>query len=287
MDEYSIALKKELVEQFKGKANIEALVEVLGSELQEIADFYEQLRTERDLYRAVGKQLDGVGDIAVLTRQEAGKLAAYAGRGHGTDDETYRKYLIYKILKNTCDCTYPEIIKAFRMFWDKPLYYSENPEYPAVMVLETGTLAPEDHAENLLAAPIIKAAGVGIHITATTEAPVIESEVNITPFLGRGTAITKLPELEPEMPVVGLYVAPVIGRGMSITKLPSIEPDLGVAAMMGHATAAMVGTITETRLPELEDFNTEIHTAAVGRFFTAPHGTVMETKLPELKEKTV
>ena len=40
MDEYSIALKKELVEQFKGKANIEALVEVLGSELQEIADFY-------------------------------------------------------------------------------------------------------------------------------------------------------------------------------------------------------------------------------------------------------
>ena len=28
MDEYSIALKKELVEQFKGKANIEALVEV-------------------------------------------------------------------------------------------------------------------------------------------------------------------------------------------------------------------------------------------------------------------
>ena len=151
MDEYSIALKKELVEQFKGKANIEALVEVLGSELQEIADFYEQLRTERDLYRAVGKQLDGVGDIAVLTRQEAGKLAAYAGRGHETDDETYRKYLIYKILKNTCDCTYPEIIKAFRMFWDKPLYYSENPEYPAVMFLETGTLAPEDHAENLLA----------------------------------------------------------------------------------------------------------------------------------------
>ena len=59
------------------------------------------------------------------------------------------------------------------------------------------------------------------------------------------------------MPVVGLYVAPVIGRGMSITKLPSIEPDLGVAAMMGHATAAMVGTITEPRLPELEDFNTE------------------------------
>lgn len=287
MDSYFSTTKKDLVEQFKGKANIEALADVLASELQEVFDFYEQLRTERDLHSAVGRQLDGVGDIAVLSRQEAGKLAAYAGRGHSTDDETYRKYLVYKVLKNTCDCTYPEIIKAFRMFWDKPLYYSENPEYPAVMFLETGKLAPEDHAENLLAAPIIKAAGVGIHITAITETQVIESEVHITPFLGRGTAITKLPELEPEMPVVGLYVAPVIGRGMSITKLPSIEPDLGTAAMVGRATAAMVGTITETRLPELEDFNTDIHTAAVGRFFTVPHGTVMETKLPELKEETV
>ena len=287
MDKYIATMKKDLVEQFKGKANIEALAEVLGSELQEVFEFFEQLRTQRDLHSAVGRQLDGVGDITVLTRQEAGKLAAYAGRGHSTDDETYRKYLVYKVLKNTCDCTYSDIIKAFRMFWDKPLYYSENPEYPAVMFLETGNLAPEDHAENLLAAPIIKAAGVGIHITAITETPVIESEVHITPFLGRGTAITKLPELEPEMPVVGLYVAPVIGRGMSVTKLPSIEPDLGTAAMVGRATAAMVGTITETRLPELEDFNTEIHTAAVGRFFTAPHGTVMETKLPELKEETV
>lgn len=287
MDKYIATMKKDLVEQFKGKANIEALAEVLGSELQEVFEFFEQLRTQRDLHSAVGRQLDGVGDITVLTRQEAGKLAAYAGRGHSTDDETYRKYLVYKVLKNTCDCTYSDIIKAFRMFWDKPLYYSENPEYPAVMFLETGKLAPEDHAENLLAAPIIKAAGVGIHITAITETPVIESEVHITPFLGRGTAITKLPELEPEMPVVGLYVAPVIGRGMSVTKLPSIEPDLGTAAMVGRATAAMVGTITETRLPELEDFNTEIHTAAVGRFFSAPHGTVMETKLPELKEETV
>lgn len=287
MDKYIATMKKDLVEQFKGKANIEALAEVLGSELQEVFEFFEQLRTQRDLHSAVGRQLDGVGDITVLTRQEAGKLAAYAGRGHSTDDETYRKYLVYKVLKNTCDCTYSDIIKAFRMFWDKPLYYSENPEYPAVMFLETGKLAPEDHAENLLAAPIIKAAGVGIHITAITETPVIESEVHITPFLGRGTAITKLPELEPEMPVVGLYVAPVIGRGMSVTKLPSIEPDLGTAAMVGRATAAMVGTITETRLPELEDFNTEIHTAAVGRFFVAPHGTVMETKLPDLKEETV
>ena len=257
-------------------------MEVLGSELQEIADFYEQLRTERDLYRAVGKQLDGVGDIAVLTRQEAGKLAAYAGRGHGTDDETYRKYLIYKILKNTCDCTYPEIIKAFRMFWDKPLYYSENPEYPAVMFLETGLLAPEDHAENLLAAPIIKAAGVGIHITATTESPEMERTIHFTPVLGRGLAITSLPVLEPELSEPTIYITPVLGRGMSVTRLPPIEPVFATAAAHGCASAAL-HTATDTALPVLPEFDTVITAAAHGRA-TADAQSITQTKLPELKE---
>ena len=47
----------------------------MGGELQEVFDFFEQLRNERDVYHAIGKQLDGVGDIAVLTRKEAGQLA--------------------------------------------------------------------------------------------------------------------------------------------------------------------------------------------------------------------
>lgn len=287
MDDFSVGLKKELVEQFKGKANIEALVEVLGSELQEIADFYEQLRTMRDLKQAAGKQLDGVGDIVVLSRMEAGKLARSPTQTEAIEDDVYRKYLIYKILKNTCNCTYPELIKAFRMFWDKPLYYSEDPEYPATMFLKTGTLRPEDHAEDLLSAPIIKAAGVGIHITATTEAPEINAELHITPFLGRGTAITTLPELEPVMPAAGLYIAPVIGRGMSVTELPTIEPVRGTAVVLGRAFTATHGSIMETRLPPLPEHDTEIPAAVDGRFFAAVHGSVTETRLPELKEEIV
>lgn len=287
MDDFSVGLKKELVEQFKGKANIEALVEVLGSELREIADFYEQLRTMRDLKQAVGKQLDGVGDIVVLSRMEAGKLARSPTQTEAIEDDVYRKYLIYKILKNTCNCTYPELIKAFRMFWDKPLYYSEDPEYPATMFLKTGTLRPEDHAEDLLSAPIIKAAGVGIHITATTEAPEINTELHITPFLGRGTAITTLPELEPVMPAAGLYIAPVIGRGMSVTELPTIEPVRGTAVVLGRAFTATHGSIMETRLPPLPEHDTEIPAAVDGRFFAAVHGSVTETRLPELKEEIV
>lgn len=285
--DYRQSVEKDTLEQFRGQPNIQVLHDVLAKQLQDVYDFFMELKLHRWIHDATGKQLDGVGDIVVLSRAEASEYAKAAGLGDASDDEVYRKYLYYKVLKNTNNCTYPELIKAFRMFWEKPLYYSEDPEYPATMFLDTGILTPEDHAEDLLSSPIIKAAGVGIHITATTESPPADGELHITPVLGRGMAITALPELEPEMKAAGLYIAPVIGRGMSTTKLPSIEPDLGIAAMAGHATAAMVGTITETRLPELEDFNSEIHTAAVGRFFVAQHGTVMETKLPELKEETV
>ncbi|MFR5990242.1 MAG: hypothetical protein ACLUGP_07605 [Faecalibacterium prausnitzii] len=112
-------MKNDLVERFRGKANIEALMEVIGAQLQQVYDFYDQLRQDRGVHTAVGKQLDGVGDIVVMTRMEAGKLAGDPIPFEVIDDETYRRYLIYKILKNTCDCTYPDIIKAFRMFWDR------------------------------------------------------------------------------------------------------------------------------------------------------------------------
>ena len=61
MADFVTKLKQDLVEQFRGKANIEALMEVVGIELQEVFDFYEQLRTQRSVDTAVGKQLDGVG----------------------------------------------------------------------------------------------------------------------------------------------------------------------------------------------------------------------------------
>ena len=123
---YREFVEKDTIEQFRGKPNIQVLHDALARQLQDLFDFFLQLKTGRSLSDAVGAQLDGVGDIVVLSRREAGDLASYAGRGGETDDETYRKFLVYKVLKNTCDCTYPDIIKAFRMFWDKPLYYSEN-----------------------------------------------------------------------------------------------------------------------------------------------------------------
>lgn len=162
MADFVSALKADLVEQFRGKENIEGLVEVIGIQLQVVYDFFEQLRNERNVNTALGKQLDGVGDIVVLTRKEAGKLSKNSTQIDGIDDEIYRQYLIYKILKNTCDCTYPNIIKAFQMFWDGPLYYTEDPQYPATMILYTGILEKGERLDTLLTSPIIKPAGVSL-----------------------------------------------------------------------------------------------------------------------------
>ena len=168
MADYVQKLRDDLVEQFKGKPVIDALMEAVGDELNEVRQFYEDLRDKRNIQTAVGKQLDGIGDNAVLTRLEAGALACAKESVYVLDDDAYRTYLIYKIWKNTNNCTYYDIIRAFKMFWDKPLHYREDPAIPATMIFETDALTPEADVSKLLNAPFIKAAGVAILVVANT-----------------------------------------------------------------------------------------------------------------------
>lgn len=160
MADFVGALKRDLVEQFKGKPNIEALLEVISIELQQVYDFYAQLRNNRDVFSSVGKQLDGVGDIVVLSRMEAGILAGNPIPFEVMGDDMYRQYLIFKILKNTSNCTYPDIIKAFRMFWKYPLYYREDPSEPATMIFDTGEITADINVAPLVSVPLLRAAGV-------------------------------------------------------------------------------------------------------------------------------
>lgn len=155
-------LKEDLIEQFRGKPNIEALVEAVGHQLDELSDFYEQLLYERDVKNAKGTQLDKVGDVVVLTRAEADALVSGGATVmNGLDDETYRRRIMFKILKNTCDCTYADIRKAIDMMWTGPeISYKEDPEHPATLVLQFD--ASPDLKEEELKIPVIKAGGVGL-----------------------------------------------------------------------------------------------------------------------------
>ena len=167
MADYIKNLKGDLVEQFKDKPNIEALYEVIGEQLDDLFLFFEQLRTKRSVNDAEGKQLDGVGDIVVLSRLEAAQMEGTVSASSMTDEQ-YRKYLIYKILKNTCDCTYYDIMKAIGMFWKgPPLRYSEDPDKPATICFDFE--ASKDLADQALGIPFVKAGGVGLHMTMHKE----------------------------------------------------------------------------------------------------------------------
>lgn len=273
MADYVATLKADLVEQFRGKDNIEALVEVIGIQLQAVYEFYEQLRNERDVYSAVGKQLDGVGDIAVLTRKEAGQLAGDPIPFEVADDETYRQYLIYKILKNTCDCTYPDIIKAFRMFWDRPLYYTEDPAEPATMIFDTGELPGDVDTTPLFRTPLIRAAGITLRLIARTSVEMETAWLRIASGLGYAVTETNLPVLEREID----YGAKVrVGAGMqTITDdtLPGLERDFNFHYKLRLGTA--VQSVAQSSLPLLER---EISYAAKANIGGEAH-SIMETPI--------
>ena len=223
MPDYVELLRGDLVEQFKEKPVIDALVSAIGEQLNDVRRFYEDLRDRRGLQTSMGQQLDGVGDIVVLSRLEAGALACINESVYVLDDESYRRYLIFKVWKNTNNCTYHDVIKALRMFWPKPLYYREDPAEPATMVFETDMLSPEDDVPKLLNAPLIKAAGVGIKVIARTASPEMMDLLTVEGLMGRGYTSTVLPEI-PVAESMEDTVRPIPAfRNITQTKLPEME----------------------------------------------------------------
>ena len=280
MADYVATLKNDLVEQFRGKANIEALMEVIGAQLQQVYDFYDQLRQDRGVHTAVGKQLDGVGDIVVMTRMEAGKLAGDPIPFEVIDDETYRRYLIYKILKNTCDCTYPDIIKAFRMFWDRPLYYKEDPAEPATMIFDTGEMDGAVDTTPLFTTPLLRAAGVTLKLYARTKTEMETAKLYILSGLGFAVTETLLPILERDID----YRAHVYVRGGYSTiaedTLPGVERDykFGFKLHLGAGLQAVL----ESTLPNQErevSYDTSVCAGSAVQ-------SVMETRITDMVMKS-
>ncbi len=110
----------------------------------------------------------------------------------------------------------------------------------------------------------------------------MEGKVYITPFLGKPTPSTTLPELEPVFPGTLIHFTPILGDGPQSTTLPPLEPVFPTAAIIGRATAALQ-TITETPLPTLEESNTTYMPELVEHTSAAVQ-TVTETALPFLEE---
>lgn len=127
----------DLPQQFQGKQFIEALLSAFSKQIEELYGTFKQLGTETDLESAVGKNLDMVGNIVSLTRKEAGLLAGIGVTEPVISDERYRQFLKFKILKNTNNCTYYDVMKSIEILWKtKYIKYREDPSRPATILID-------------------------------------------------------------------------------------------------------------------------------------------------------
>lgn len=131
----------DMPQQFQEKEYIEALISIFARQLEELYKVFRQLDLETDLEGAVGKNLDMVGDIVTLTRKEAGMIAGLEVEDPVMSDERYRQFLKYKVLKNTNNCTYYDIMKSIEILWKTDnIKYCEDPSRPATILIRLRTI---------------------------------------------------------------------------------------------------------------------------------------------------
>lgn len=154
---------RDMPQQFLEKKNIEVLVKAFARQMQEVKQAFDDMNAELDLDSAVGQNLDYVGTIIPLTRKEAGELAGMGDTEPVMSDERYRQYLRYKLLVNTNECTYYDLMDGLALLWDvAPVYYIEDPALPATIILTMPFLQPGGKPVPLGEVPMIKPAGVRI-----------------------------------------------------------------------------------------------------------------------------
>ena len=151
----------DLPQQFLEKKNIEALIRAFSKQLQEIEDVFDNLKNLTDLDTAAGQNLDMVGTIIPLSRKEAGILAGINVEDPVISDERYRQFLRYKNLVNTNECTYYDLMDGLALLWDvSPIYYIEDPDMPATIILTMPFLKPGGEVVRVGEVPMVKPAGV-------------------------------------------------------------------------------------------------------------------------------
>lgn len=157
-----LGISTDLLEQFKGKPNIEALCKVLDNQIKQLTDTFDKIEYETSLDTARGKQLDKIGEIVGLTRAEGALLCGEKINFNVLDDARYRKYLKYAAYMGSNSCTYYDLINSLQMVWGDTgtVKYIEDSTKPATIVLELST--GNEETLHLGDIPSIKPAGVDI-----------------------------------------------------------------------------------------------------------------------------
>lgn len=194
--DYRETVVSDLLEQFRGQPNNMVLVESYAAQLQEVYEVLMSLLTMLDIDKCTGHQLDIIGEIVVMSRYDARVALNDEYEGKVLDDNLYRKLLKYKILLNTSDGTYRSLMKGIKMFWDRAMYYSEDPDMPATITLRTPVLTPDVDVGEIMDMPIPRPGGVGLRLIATVLHPLMPTDIYIGGEAGSDTSSVAVPELE-------------------------------------------------------------------------------------------
>lgn len=148
--------------QFRNKKNIKILMSAFADELEEVYKMQQQLKQLTDIEKCEGKNLDTIGVITSMARKDAYVLLE-KDKDAIVTDENYRNVLRYKILQNTSDGTYKDIVQGIRLLWgDYQVHYREDDRTPATYYLDLGTYPIDDTSALLKRTLTIRASGVRV-----------------------------------------------------------------------------------------------------------------------------
>ena len=102
--------------QFRDSPNILGIISALSKQLDELEAVNADLIEKTDIDTAEGKQLDMLGNVVNIGRQEAYQLVEVVG-AEVLDDSIYRNVLKFKALKNNSDATYSDLMKGLYLLW--------------------------------------------------------------------------------------------------------------------------------------------------------------------------
>jgi hypothetical protein len=172
---------------YDDKPVLRAIIEALGAEMDELNQAIIDCKNNRWINKAQGKQLDGLGEIVVLSRQIdkaiAIKLFGFLGqpnvlgfgqarfRGQDEDnlqsyileDAEYRMAIAVKAVMNATQCTAEETLQSLRYVFNAPIVMEEIGN--ANINIAIGRQLTDN--EKILANAIdliVRAGGVGINI---------------------------------------------------------------------------------------------------------------------------
>jgi hypothetical protein len=132
-----------LVEQYRNKANLAALLTVIATEADELHTVFGDLGRLNSIDDNVGVQLDHIG-------------AKIGEPRLGWDDGVYRLHLKARVILNRSSGTTPDILRLFRQLMGDGVQCSLKEFFPAGFELRLGGLA----VDNALAPYLVKFLGL-------------------------------------------------------------------------------------------------------------------------------